>query len=672
MSGDLPLPKPDPIKPEDDAAENGGLGQSLKHLVLGKPRDLADKKLLHRISLIALLAWVGLGADGLSSSAYGPEEAYRALGEHHYLALVLAVVVAATVFLISAAYSRIIEEFPQGGGGYLVASALLGPVPGALSGSALLVDYILTITISIAAAGDALFSFLPIEWLPLKLTAEVMLVAGLTILNMRGVKESVIALAPVFFVFVLTHVVFIVGGVIAKSGEFHLTGQQITQEVNASMPTLGIGGLLMVLIYAYSLGGGTYTGIEAVSNGVPLMREPRVRTAKHTMIYMAVSLAFTAGGLLCCYLLWRVEHRPGMTLNAALVQDMVRNIPGGTAFWVVTMLSEGALLVVAAQAGFLDGPRVLANMALDKWVPSRFAALSERLTGQNGILLMGGAALAALIYTNGDVRHIVVMYSINVFLTFSLSMLGMLIAAARGRLKSSRKKSRIVLFGVAFAACATILGITIFEKFSHGGWVTLAVTGLCVCVCLLIRRHYRNVSTKVAVLQSTLDALPQGKDEPPRPLDPKAPTAVVLVSAFNGPGVHTVLSVLKFFPNHFKNLLFVSVGIADSASMREENPIEKLRERTQAGLTRYVRLAHGLGLPSRAHLAIGTDVAEEAAELCLELAKEFPHCTFFSGQLVFKREYWFQSILHNQTAFDLQRRLHLAGKPAMVLPVRVN
>ena len=135
---------------------------SLKHIVLGKPKDPLDPRVFHQISLVAFLAWVGLGADGLSSSAYGPEEAYLALGQYFYLALPLALLMAVTVFMISASYAQIIELFPTGGGGYLVASKLLGPKSGLVAGSALVVDYMLTITISIASSADALFSFLPI------------------------------------------------------------------------------------------------------------------------------------------------------------------------------------------------------------------------------------------------------------------------------------------------------------------------------------------------------------------------------------------------------------------------------------------------------------------------------------------------------------------------------
>ena len=143
-----------------------------RRLLFGAPRDLQDPALSHKISLIAFLAWVGLGADGLSSSAYGPEEAYRALGSHAYLAILLAAATALTVFIISYAYSRIIEHFPHGGGGYVVATELLGHSAGVISGCALLVDYVLTITVSVASGADAVFSLAPLGWQSFKLPLE--------------------------------------------------------------------------------------------------------------------------------------------------------------------------------------------------------------------------------------------------------------------------------------------------------------------------------------------------------------------------------------------------------------------------------------------------------------------------------------------------------------------
>src|SRR5438105_9201359 len=142
--------------------------RTLGKILIGPGRDVRDPEVFHQISLVAFLAWVGLGSDGLSSSCYGPEEAFLALGPHQYLAVFLAMLTALTVFIISASYSQTIEQFPSGGGGYVVASKLLGPNPGLLSGCALVIDYVLTISISIASGADAIFSFLPPQWLPFK------------------------------------------------------------------------------------------------------------------------------------------------------------------------------------------------------------------------------------------------------------------------------------------------------------------------------------------------------------------------------------------------------------------------------------------------------------------------------------------------------------------------
>ena len=190
---------------------------TLRERVLGKPRDVTDASVLHRMSLIAFLAWVGLGADGLSSSAYGPEEAFRALGEHTYLAVALAVATAVTVLVLSASYSGIIEQFPSGGGGYVVASRLLGPRTGVVSGCALVVDYVLTITVSIAGGGNAVFSLLPASVHGWKLPAEYAAIAILILLNLRGVKESVRVLMPVFLVFLVTHAALILGALLPRT-----------------------------------------------------------------------------------------------------------------------------------------------------------------------------------------------------------------------------------------------------------------------------------------------------------------------------------------------------------------------------------------------------------------------------------------------------------------------
>ena len=403
-----------------------------KDMVIGRARNLSDKNIFHHMSLVALLAWVGLGADGLSSSCYGPEEAFRALTGHTNLSLFVALASVVTIVVICMSYSQIIELFPSGGGGYLVASKLLSPTMGVISGCALIGDYVLTIAISVASGADAAFSMLPLEFQAWKFKFSMGIIVFLTLLNLRGVKESVVLWVPIFFVFVLTYTFAIIWSISAHFSELPVIAHGVVADVRTDHLEVGWFGLIAVLLKAYSLGAGTYTGIEAVSNGLNVLREPRVQTGKRTMFYMGASLSFVVGGLLLAYLLYHVTPTEGKTLNAVLFESLTSAWPSwlSKGFVISAMASSAALLFIAAQTGFFGGPRVLANMAVDRWMPTRFATLSDRLVTQNGVILMGLAALlvvgaTALFASGGLVNTLVVLYSINVFITFSLSQLGM-------------------------------------------------------------------------------------------------------------------------------------------------------------------------------------------------------------------------------------------------------
>ncbi|MCL4837754.1 MAG: APC family permease [Thermoanaerobaculia bacterium] len=643
--------------------------------VLGAPKDPTDQGVFHRMSLVAFLAWVGLGADGLSSSAYGPEEAFRALGEHTYLALALAGATALTVWILSASYRSVIEHFPTGGG-YVVASHLLGPRLGLVSGAALVVDYVLTSAVSIASGGNALFSFLPAAWAPWKLPLEVATIALLIVLNLRGVKESVSALLPVFVTFLATHALLVGWAFASHLGDAPAVAAGLGADFDRGLATIGAGGMALLFLRAYSLGGGTYTGIEAVSNGLQIMREPRVQTGKRTMTYMAVSLALTAGGILVAYLLLEVAPAPGKTLNAVLAEATFGGwrlgwLPVGAWLVPLTLLSEGLLLFVAAQAGFIAGPRVMANMAIDSFLPHRFAALSERLTMHNGVLVMGGASLALLFYTEGNIHLLVVMYSINVFLTFTLSQAGMSRFWWQRRDLPGRRR-HLALHGLAFAMCASILGITLFEKFGHGGWLTVTLTAALVLLCLGIHAHYARARVGLRRLDEILGSLPTRGRPNREPLDPAAPTAVVLVRSFSGLGVHTLLSVLRTFPGLYRQFVFVGIAVIDSGSFKGREEIEALQAATRVDLERYVALTRRLGLAADLATATGIDVVEEGTALAAELARRYPRATVVAGKLVFRRERWFHGLLHNETSAAIQRRLQWLGVPMVILPVRAS
>ncbi len=673
----------------------------LKSLLFGPPKDVRDPDAFHKLSLVALLAWVGLGADGLSSSAYGPDEAFRALGEHQGLAFFLALATAATVFIISYGYSRIIEQFPSGGGGYVVASKLLHERVGVVSGAALLVDYVLTIAISISSGADAIFSFLPPAFLSYKLALAMSGIVILTVLNIRGVKESVSSLVPIFAIFLVTHAILLAVAIGGHAGEIGAVSTEVHANVLRTSSALGAFGALKLFVHAYSMGGGTYTGIEAVSNGVGMMREPRVQTAKRTMVLMALSLAITAGGILLAYLLVHASPEPGKTMNAVLLERVagawtIGGVHVGKAFIILALFSEGALLFVAAQAGFLDGPRVMANMATDSWLPHRFAALSDRLSMRNGVMIMSLSAFAALLYTRGDVSRLVVMYSINVFLTFSLSNLAMARFWVRHRKTEKKWPSHLFAHGLALLLCATILTITIFEKFTEGGWITLVVTTLLVFLCFAIKRHYQRVAGALrqldlalpspvdvdcsAELQASLSGVDfaggptegllehHGNRDP----DPSRPVAILLVGGYSGLGRHALLTLLRMFPDHFSGVVFVSVAVVDSESFKGADQVDALERRTRDHLLCYERYAETLELRSSSAFSVGTEVAVEVEQIAADLAKRYPQALFVAGQLIFEEDTLFNRLLHNETAFMVQKRLQHLGMPMIVVPVRLD
>jgi amino acid transporter len=646
--------------------------QQIKRKLIGEPKNLKEASIFHKLSLIPILAWIGLGADGLSSSSYGPEEAFRALGNHTYLALFLALATAFTVFVISYAYSRIIEHFPYGGGGYIVATHTIGQTAGVISGSALLVDYVLTITVSLASCGDAIFSFLPAQYHMFKVPFVIVLIIFLVLINLRGVKESVTILIPIFLVFLATHVLLLGYGIGTHISNAGLIAQQFHGQIATDMQAIGLVGVLAIFLRAFSMGGGTYTGIEAVSNSMQVIRDPKVPNGKRTMLYMALSLAIMAGGLIVCYLLFDIRPTQGRTMNAMLADGVFGAWPLGGVIALITIFSEGALLIVGAQAGFIGGPRIMGNMAIDLWLPRRFAALSERLTMQDGVLLMGISSLALLLYTHGSVSALVVMYSINVFLTFSLSQYGMINYYLKRRKRETSWKRYIMIHFLGFILCLTILIVTLVVKFEEGGWMTLLITGCLIALCYIIRGHYRNVRKGARSLDDILMGMYlEGSKVNTDPCKPDDMTAVLLVGGYNGFGLHSFLSIFRTFPNVYKNFIFVSVGEIDSGSFKGVEEMEALKHYVEDGLKKYVNLARKLGFAADFRVDIGIDVVETATTLCQTVAGEYARSTVFAGQLIFQKQSMFQRFLHNETAFAIQRRLQWEGIAMMILPIRV-
>ena len=293
----------------------------------------------------------------------------------------------------------------------------------------------------------------------------------------------------------------------------------------------------------------------------------------------------------------------------------------------------------------------------------------------NGVMLMAGAAAIALAYTKGNVDTLVVMYSINVFVTFSMTNLAMMRHWWQVR-KTEAWKQPMFVHALGFVVCSGILAIVVMQKFTEGGWITIVITGCVIALCIWIRRHYRQVQDKLTKLTEELavDTIPAitGTDAPATELDPSLPTAVVLAGGFGGLGLHTLMQIPRVFPNQFKQIVFVSVGVLDAGSFKGASEVDALREKSEHDLARYVDFARTrMGWAADQDFRLGTEAVAELEGLCREVSLRFPRSVFFAGKLIFRHEKWWQRMLHNETAHAVQRRLEFDGLTMVVLPIRM-
>ncbi|MGA2141122.1 MAG: APC family permease [Brevinematales bacterium] len=671
-----------------EPGERQSIFTRLRSLIIGEARNPEDRSVFHKLSLIAVFAWIGLGADALSSSCYGPEEAFRVVLKYPFLGLFVGIATSVTIIIISASYSQIIKLFPGGGGGYIVASKLLSPSIGMVAGCALMVDYVLTIAVSIASGADAIFSFMPGSMLRYKIYFSAFCILVLIIMNLRGVKESVSILAPIFILFILTHTFLILYGFFVHVSNLPVVADTGYRDLARINMNLGLFGAAALFLKAYGMGAGTYTGIESVSNAISILREPRVQTAKTTMVYMAASLTFMAFGIMVIYLLYGVSPVPGKTLNAISFEAIMKSWPPilSNFFLLITLISEAVLLFVAAQGGFLAGPRVLSNMAVDKWMPSRYTQLSNRLVTENGVLLMGVTSLLILIVTGGSIDILIILYSINVFITFNLSQLGMVKHWWSRRKSGEAWFGKMLVNGVGLVLCIFILISFLVTKLNEGGWVTLLITGALVAFSLWVKKEYGKVQKQLNRLNSLVEAVENSehiskesfedyKDYPGK-YDKNDKTAVLLVNGYNGTGLHILFGIQKLLGfSTFKNYVFIQVGVVDSNNFKSADEVDGLKKEIQKSVNSYAVLMRKTGFYTQTFTSLGTDAEDQILKTAPEILKEFPNSIFFGGQLVFSNTGLFtkfmNNLLHNNLIFTLHEKLYYLGIPFVLLPIRI-
>jgi amino acid transporter len=584
------------------------LSDSVRSVFSRKRKDPMRWETWRTAALVAVLAWAGVGADSLSSANYGPEEAYKALHQsgHEPLVLWLALITALTVVVISMAYVQIIALFPNGGGGYKAATRLVHPYAGLLSGSALVVDYSLTIAISVAAATDAMFNLAPLEWHQYKPLALAGGLGFLLFINLRGIKESILVLAPIFFGFLLTHIVLIGFGLFAKSDELVSAVVNAERHINSVTTESGTWALVAIIATAYAAGAGTYTGIEALSENAQYLKPPRAQTGARAMALIAISLAVIAGGIMLLYTVWLPSLEPGRTLNAVVFEDTLAQLfpnqeVARQIALAVAMVLAAALLLVAASSGFLGGPAVFAWMAIDKWAPHSFAHLSNKLVAQNGVLTMGMAAGVLLLFTGGQVHSLVVLYSINVFLTFSLSLAGL----TRYNFTHRRDSKfgpwlvKTLISVVALVVAISILITLFLAKFSQGAWAAVVVALMLAACGMWVRDHYRRFD---AAMDKTFDELllrdPAAAIETPKAARMKRPVGIV-TGPHGGAGLHALMHAQRLFRGQFDSVIIISAGEVDAEAYGGHEALERLKQQVGERCARIVSWSRDHGMPAK-------------------------------------------------------------------------
>lgn len=456
---------------------------SVKNVVLGSP--FATAQGIHeRLSKTKALAV--FSSDALSSSAYATEEILLVLvlaGSGALKdAMPIALVIGGLLVLVAVSYQQTIRAYPNGGGAYIVAHENLGRTPGLIAASALLVDYVLTVSVSVAAGVAAITSALP-ELLDFTVVIGVILVGLITVGNLRGVRESgsIFAAPTYFFIFAMSSVI-ILGFIKVASGNAPGTLLHAAPPEEAIAPTQAL--TFFLILKAFSSGCAAMTGIEAISNGVPAFKAPESKNARQTLIAMASVLLFLFISI--TFLSSRFGFVP--TEDQTIVSELGREVLGQTVFYYGYQVATALVLILAANTSYADFPRLSAILARDRFMPRQFAFRGDRLAFSNGIMLLAASASVILIAFGGQVSNLIPLYAVGVFVSFTLSQTGMVRHWLK--LKEPGWRSSLLINGVGAFGTGVVALVIGGTKFLDGAWLSILMMAIIAVMFFLIRHHY--------------------------------------------------------------------------------------------------------------------------------------------------------------------------------------
>ena len=480
------------------------MAAELKRFIIG--RALKTEQAAHeRLSKKTALAV--FSSDALSSTAYATEEILLVLavaaaatqGQSFYYVLPISVGIALLLAIVAISYRQTIHAYPSGGGAYIVAKENLGTNAGLIAGASLLVDYVLTVSVSIAAGVAAITSAAQgtrFAWLDdHKVILCLMFIGFIALANLRGVRESGALFATPTYLFVISFL-FMIG-----YGLFHYwayggaapvpTTEELKTAEGYSLQPLTI----LLLLGAFSNGCAALTGIEAISNGVPAFKKPEAQNAATTLVWMAVLLTMMFLGTSVMAYLYHVHPHANETVISQFARIM---FTGGLGwFYYVVQAATAAILVLAANTSFADFPRLSSLLARDRFLPRQFANRGDKLVFSNGIIILAVFSGILVVAFRGDTSRLIPLYAVGVFLSFTLSQLGMVRRWYTTR--SPRWKKSIAVNAVGAAATFVVLCVFITTKFIHGAWIVVVVIPLLVLLFRAIHNHYLDVAKQLSM-----------------------------------------------------------------------------------------------------------------------------------------------------------------------------
>lgn len=457
----------------------------MKRFLIGSPlrtEDLAHERLTN-VKALAVFS-----SDALSSVAYGTEEILMALilagSSALSMSMPIGIGIAILLAVLAMSYRQTIFAYPSGGGSYIVAKENLGTYPGLVAGAALLIDYVLTVAVSISAGAAAITSAFP-ELLPYKVEMILAAILLITLANLRGVRESGNIFTAPTYAFVIS--IFVLIGIgLARAIFGGLPPVAVTEAVAAQQPLT-----LFLILRAFASGCTALTGVEAISNGVQAFKEPVSRNAAKTLIWMAAILMTMFLGI--TYLANHVEIHP-VHGGETVLSQLARAVVGQGVFYYVIQGVTALILFLAANTSYADFPRLASLIARDGFLPRQLSMRGDRLVFSNGIVLLGIVASLLVIYFHGDTHSLMPLYAIGVFLSFTLSQSGMVIHWFKERAHDKQWVIHALINGLGATVTGVVLAVIASTKFTHGAWIIVLLIPMVVVMFRAIHSHYLTVA----------------------------------------------------------------------------------------------------------------------------------------------------------------------------------